>query len=421
MCLENYTLYLYSSPSRISQQQTMISILVVIRLLLIINLYCHAENKFEFIHHINNNPYMSINANELTITSLILNPTIKHSSWIKSLFGSKSRFWYKTPNNEVDSPEKLSNTEKNTGKRLVNEFIRNKLPDYAYSSTCSIEILGFVKLNEQQPFYLNNKYKYPPTGYGQIHIYNNNELSKAYLYWTCSYRALYDNWRDGESSSTEPNYWPILLYCYPPQLKVIKESITKSNNKTKEDIIQRNSCVDLNNRFAKTMDSLSMKISIFLSSKGNTWISYVSIPKHQWFLNHSTTQQQQEEQQKQSYNQSFNESSIQSSLRKLTSLLPTTRIVSTLYQQTHYHHSPHSTIHNKKQQQHNIHEIAVCTCLPYETSDDMKLNSIGEIFKEFVRYYAKLNIKVIYIYKQYILYICILVDIIYMYISKLLV
>lgn len=383
----------------------MISFLVVIRLLLIINLCCYAENKFEFIHHINNNPYMSINANELTISSLIVNPTIKHSSWIKNLFGSKSRFWYKTPKNEVDSPGKLSNTEKNTGKRFVNEFIRNKLPDYAYTSTCSIEILGFVKLNEKQPFYLNNKYKYPPTGYGQIRIYNNNELSKAYLYWTCSYRALYDNWRDGETPSTEPNYWPILLYCYPPQLKVIKESTTKSNNKTKEDIIQRNSCVDLNNRFAKTMDSLSMNISIFLSSKGNTWTSYVSIPKHQWFLNYSTTQQ---EQQKQSYNQSFNESSIQSSLRKLTSLLPTTRIVSTQYQQTHYHHSSHSTIHNKKQQ-HNIHEIAVCTCLPYETSDDMKLNSIGEIFKEFVRYYAKLNIKVISIQTIYI---------IYMYISR---
>ena len=66
---------------------------------------------------------------------------------------------------------------------------------------CSMELLGFVRIDEEEPFTLLSRLK-PTLFVGEVLVVMNESAEK----WTCMYRSMTENWRNSYS------YWPIFFY-----------------------------------------------------------------------------------------------------------------------------------------------------------------------------------------------------------------
>lgn len=125
------------------------------------------------------------------------------------IFGDQAVFHDKT-RKQPRSP--LSRTELNEEEITyrVEEFRKVfKLPSYAQWPFCSIEMLGFGRLNKEKPLYDRSRYGPPYVGNATLSLGNLKEK------WPCFWRPLFENWR-GESDATDPNFWAIFFYCPSP-------------------------------------------------------------------------------------------------------------------------------------------------------------------------------------------------------------
>lgn len=97
-----------------------------------------------------------INASALTITSIMHNPTTARSEWVDRILGHKSVFQSKHNGNKFLSRKEISFEEIT----LRNDHMKKRmqLPDYAIWAPCSIELLGFVLLDESKVKYFYNTF-----------------------------------------------------------------------------------------------------------------------------------------------------------------------------------------------------------------------------------------------------------------------
>jgi hypothetical protein len=162
-------------------------------------------------------------SSNLTITSILYNPTIQKSSWIDSIFGSRAFFYDFKKNEQAYDKRSLSMEEKsNHTKNFQKHF---KLPEYALKSACSLELLGFAKIFKQGLFHPNDKKKLL-IGDASIVIEDRS------IDWRCFYRPLFENWRR-ETVLTEPNFWSLFMFCPAPNQSAC-DKLNKSLLKMKE-------------------------------------------------------------------------------------------------------------------------------------------------------------------------------------------
>lgn len=170
-----------------------------------------------------------VNSNALSITSLQFNPTRKTSDWLQHIFGSLS-VNFDTSSERPASSLQVNNVElAKSQERFYNNLA---IPSEAAWPMCSIEILGYGRIGLQSPFLSTFRSKKPSGGFATLDILFKKGNSFEPLMFDCYYRAVYENWRI-ETSYTEPNFWPVLIYC-PVKLLTNCERMKKhvQNNPT---------------------------------------------------------------------------------------------------------------------------------------------------------------------------------------------
>lgn len=104
-----------------------------------------------------------IDPEALSVTSFIFNPTMTHAPWVDRIFGSKAVYHNRTSGNSALNREPLSQTE-----LLARTAIFRKqftLPISALQPSCSIEMLGFGRLEVDHPLKENAKHgNFPQVG-----------------------------------------------------------------------------------------------------------------------------------------------------------------------------------------------------------------------------------------------------------------
>lgn len=148
----------------------------------------------------------NINSSSVTITSFIFNKNGKVSQRIQSLFGYKAVHYFSNTIKSAKShskifPEEILNGTKTVRKYVDQEFIER-------TPMCSIEMLGSVIFDKDEPFTKEHKAYGPSIGKAFISI--------PYVLpgqeWQCYYRSLFENWRK-EVDQTKPNFWSTFFYC----------------------------------------------------------------------------------------------------------------------------------------------------------------------------------------------------------------
>ena len=82
----------------------------------------------------------------LTLTSIIYNPTSHLSEWVEKIFGSKGIFHNKvSPGGILDETDLTAEEIIYRSQHFKSRF---SLPHYAIWPSCSFELLGFVRVNE---------------------------------------------------------------------------------------------------------------------------------------------------------------------------------------------------------------------------------------------------------------------------------
>lgn len=161
-------------------------------------------------------PVFNTSSGLLTITGFSYNQNSVYSEWVSRLLGEKSVFHSKHTDFQVQFYEFLSKdplTEKEIHDRHENVHRVFTLPHFAVNPLCSIETLGFIKLDEEMPFKLKGRLDTIKPLIGQGYLTFSTHI------FHCFYRGVYENWRM-ESSFTKPNYWAVLSMCVlPPSVK----------------------------------------------------------------------------------------------------------------------------------------------------------------------------------------------------------
>jgi len=163
----------------------------------------------------------NVNASALTITGLQYNPSPVPSEWVERIFGGRAIFYQKNlgpPRTALSRKElMLEEIEWRT------QNVRKKwfLPEYAVWPLCSIELLGYARLEKSSPFtYKDRNGKAIPIGNATL------QIDSSGMDWNCFYRPLWENWR-AESEATNPNFWAVMFYCPAPNQEVSCDSYEK--------------------------------------------------------------------------------------------------------------------------------------------------------------------------------------------------
>jgi hypothetical protein len=135
----------------------------------------------------------------LSITSIHFNPDRKISLWIDRTFGSRAHVV--SIRNIHDTPfEELVNSTYTYAHLQKSEILPNEFEKF---SRCSLEVLGYVRLNTASPLLTKNRLK-PMFGRGSIQFENYE--------WKCYYRVTIGYY----SEVWTTGYWPVLFYCPSP-------------------------------------------------------------------------------------------------------------------------------------------------------------------------------------------------------------
>ena len=123
----------------------------------------------------------------LTVTSFVFKShNASSSEWVNRLFGSKAVY-------------NLKDLHENSTASFRSLFV---LPKDALHSKCSLELLGFAKLELHNPFLSSSN----GTHIGNAFVV----LAQPSSLWSCFYRGAHENWRYHRS------YWPVFFYCPAP-------------------------------------------------------------------------------------------------------------------------------------------------------------------------------------------------------------
>jgi hypothetical protein len=133
----------------------------------------------------------------LSVTSFKFNEKNKYSSWVDNLLGYKGivRAWGSI--SSIESRISYFNSE-------------FKLPSYSVWPPCSIEILGYIKLDMDEPL------KFPTLEkVRDFHVSRNATLNitmntKKIETWQCFYRLMKEEWRGSDQ------YRPTFFFCPAP-------------------------------------------------------------------------------------------------------------------------------------------------------------------------------------------------------------
>jgi hypothetical protein len=138
-----------------------------------------------------------VNTKGLSVTSLKFNEKNKYSSWVDNLLGYKGivRAWGSI--SSIESRISYFNSE-------------FKLPSYSVWPRCSIEILGYIKLDMDEPLKFSTLEKVR-----DFHVSRNATLkitmnTKKIETWQCFYRLMKEEWRGSD------HYRPTFFFCPVP-------------------------------------------------------------------------------------------------------------------------------------------------------------------------------------------------------------
>ena len=149
-----------------------------------------------------------LNSSGLSIISFQFAKT--NPQWYSGIFG-KNRVWFNVSVSNRFSKLELSRNEilkKNLTSMDEVGYVTN---DWHKSSSCSIQLLGVVRLEYDRPFRYDSRFEGP--GIGKASISWREDVKN--VTWICQYRALYENWRE-EKFRKRPSFWPIIFYCSSP-------------------------------------------------------------------------------------------------------------------------------------------------------------------------------------------------------------
>ena len=155
----------------------------------------------------------SINNTALSITSIQYNPFNTPSEWVDNLFGSKAHFIRNRNRRYKSYPDMYTEIRKLNITPAESELW----------SDCSFEVLGFVRLDVQQPFVRANKERLPLLGHGKLKIEHDNN-------WKCFWRVVFAQFEDTSIKIDRPTFTSVVFYCPAPPSS-------------------RKLCTDLTNRF----------------------------------------------------------------------------------------------------------------------------------------------------------------------------
>jgi hypothetical protein len=136
------------------------------------------------------------------------------SPWVNSVFGSES-VWYNESINHFFVADPLSLTELRSRNITATGLFRTKLP--TTTSTCSIEMLGYVELGMDEPYMFGSIRKGPSFISANITIdpKPGKGKSSSPFTWPCIGRGLYENWR--QERRWMKSHWTTLFICPSPQ------------------------------------------------------------------------------------------------------------------------------------------------------------------------------------------------------------
>jgi hypothetical protein len=315
--------------------------------------FCLASYSINFVHALFSTE--TKNGTTLLISSVMLNSGPNHSLWVESLFGNESTFWRRSKkyNFNSDSGEPMSAEEKELLRNNMKTALSKVIPQYAFSTACSIELAGFVALERGiEPFMLNYRHKVPSVGTGTF--------GAEHVKWKCAYRASYDNWRNGERRGLIPLsgiYWPVFIYCYPPEDSA-------------------NSCPE--------MDAVFQQNRVLVTQEAGVAHLQLSTQQQGQVLDLCTTVMLPSAIEYTVFNNTDSVGGSRSS-KKVVAVRPSS--------------SPPRTprVGKKTGQPVNLQlsQVVVCTSLPFVTPVPGKAEIVNEILHQWARYYSSLGVKMI--------------------------
>lgn len=268
----------------------------------------------------------------LTITSVLYNPTSHVSDWVDKIFGSKAIINKKNDFGYDLGPQPLSDSE------IIDRFSRFHrnfaLPHYALWPVCSLELLGFVLNSEDGQFS-------PSIRYGAFVGNATVIIEDRQIDWNCFYRPVYENWRE-EKNYSKPNYWGVMFFCPSPnstQCSNLEQSIL--------------SISDVEDSYVHSLNESG--IVSLTTPGGDKWrTSFLSRPfiskeeRYTTFDNNNTP---------------------------------------------HNYSKPHNISSHVMVKPKIMH--AVCLSIPYTSTDTAKAAANGAILLEWIRYYSSIGFKVL--------------------------
>ena len=150
------------------------------------------------------------NSSALSVSSFSFAENLTTSKWVEHIFGSKSVYW-----RDLKRDDSIQFIESARSNVLKSEWISNLTSKS--NASCSITMLGFVRLERFAPFrHIDRLEKDPPIGRAELrsHYHANHDVNLAEAVesaWLCHYRALYTNLRSFEDSPD--SFWAVMLYC----------------------------------------------------------------------------------------------------------------------------------------------------------------------------------------------------------------
>lgn len=277
---------------------------------------------------------LALDPKGLSLTSFLFNPTSTHSPWVSRIFGQRAVYHNRSSGRSALFRDPLSIEELRSRTQIFRRAF--SLPEEAVQPPCSIEMLGFGLLDVDFPLKENVKHGNAPSlGQARLSIGGINNT------WPCFYRAVYENWRF-ETDNTKPNFWSLLFYCYPPRQGISCDALR----------LLVDSRRSLTTHLKGSIEA-KMTMQLRKSQWSQSFAAFLVLPTRDAGF-----------------------------IPQLTPPQGVTNIMRGMDTARHYVNSPTSN-------------VAVCLVVPYTTNDPDKMLANGAMLYEWVRYHAKLGIRVI--------------------------
>lgn len=200
---------------------------------------------------------LSINETGLSITSFQFNSVNKPSSWVTAILGTDAYF--------IPSKRNTSDNQMYDNLKYYREI--HLLPhETELKPNCSIDILGYVRNDVEEPITKSNRENQPIVGVGILKFVRLSER------WKCYYRVVFGWFEMAGLTERElgPSHWPVLFYCIPRDFK--KSSLV---------------CKHFNHDISLKRRSIKAQLTMQLTN--TTWSnSFTARPRHSLHAHYAT-------------------------------------------------------------------------------------------------------------------------------------